>query len=75
MKDNQHGAHKEARFQGRDVSLIEEEVLDTVREGEVRGSVETTPSQTSTNTEATELRQRAGTWAEIKGRFVTPQNE
>lgn len=44
-------------------SLVEEEVRDTVREEEAGGSVEATPSQTSTDTEATELRQRAGTWA------------
>lgn len=45
-----------------DVSLVKQEVLDTVRKEEAGGSVQTTPSQTSTNTEPTELRQRAGTW-------------
>lgn len=35
---------------GRDVSLVEEEVLDTVRDKEARGPVQTTLSETSTNT-------------------------
>lgn len=35
-----------------------------MREEEARGSVETTASQTLPNTEPTELRQRARTWAE-----------
>lgn len=51
------------------VSLVEEEVLDTVRKEEAGGSVETTPSQTSANAEPTELRQRAGTWAGRRDRW------
>lgn len=34
---------------GRDVSPVEEEGLDTVRKKEARGSVQATPSETSTN--------------------------
>lgn len=45
-----------------DISMIEEEVLDAVRKKETWGSVQAVPSQTSTNTEPTHLRQRAGTW-------------
>ena len=53
-------AHRELQQQSRGVSLVEKEVFDTVREEEAGGSVETTPAQTATNTEPTELRQRAG---------------
>lgn len=43
-------AKKKKAKDGRDVSLVEEEVLDTVRDKEARGPVQTTLSETSTNT-------------------------
>lgn len=45
-----------------EVSLIEEEVFETVREEEAGSAVKATPSKTSPYTQATQLRQRAGTW-------------
>lgn len=62
-----HVAHREPHMQGGDVSLVEEEVFDTVRKEKAGCSVQTIPSQTSANTEPTQLRQRARTWAEETG--------
>lgn len=45
----------ESQKWGGDDLLVEKEVLDTVRKEEAGGSVEATPSQTSTYTEPTEL--------------------
>lgn len=45
-----NGEGKKKVKDGRDVSSVEEEVLDTVRDKEARGPVQTTPSETSTNT-------------------------
>lgn len=56
---------------GRGWSFEEEEVLDAVREEEAGGLVETPPTQRAANTNATELRQRAGTWGRKEGRWLT----
>lgn len=58
---------KSSCAQKQGASFVEEEVCDTVRKEEAGGSVETAPSQTATDTEAAELRQRAGTWAGRSG--------
>lgn len=47
---NGEAKKKEKAKDGRDVSSVEEEVLDTVRDKEAGGPVQTTPSKTSTNT-------------------------
>lgn len=56
---------------GRGWSFEEKEVLDAVREEEAGGSVEAAPTQRAANTDATELRKRAGTWGRKGGRWLT----
>ena len=58
-----------------DVSLVEKEVLDTVREEKAGSSVEATSSETSANTETTQLRQRAGTWTEERVQLLKPHEK
>lgn len=46
------------------ISLVEEKVLDAEREGEAGDFVQPLPSNATANAGTTQLRQRAGAWAE-----------